>query len=1159
VNSRRCIGIFVATLLLASALFLSGRQLNAQGITTGTVNGTVTDQQNAVVSNAEVVAIDQATGGRFQTKSAEQGVFSLRNLPSGTYSITITAASFNPLHMENVTVTAGGLVSLGNEVLSIGSAATTVQVSDEAAAILETQQAQVQSSFGTVELPTLPLNGLLDNVMEFIPGVVKAHDLSFSNSNGDDYSVNGQRSRSNNFEIDGQSNNDNSVGGSQFFFGNQDAIKEVQIISSNLNAQYGRNMGAIVNYVTKNGTNAFHGSGFEYYTGSFLSSLSNDQKSPLFGYCLPGQNASAVGCSVPVVPRTVDNRYGGTFGGPILKNKLWFFGGTNWERTRNGASPSSSGSTLTPTPAGLAELQAKFPNAPAVAALSLAGPYAVKAGNPIPVSGTQVIKTVVGPGGVSDTNVEFAAVQRFVVSEYNDEEELGRLDWQPSERDHLFARYMYQNQINTNNGTAASIATGAFYDVPAITHSIGADWTHSFNASWSNQIRYSFQQSKVHFQGGSLAHCVSTNLTACTASVAISGGYARFGYSASFPQGRTVKVTQVQDNASWLHGKQTISFGGDFTYQNSPNVFLPNYNGSYSFGSFSSFLQGVGRLSMGDGNPVIPFTEPDYSLYLQDDYRIASYLTLNLGVRWEFFKQAVNLLHDETVKRETGSNPFWETTLPLAQRVYPLTNQNYKNFQPRIGFAFNPGSVKNLVVRGGFGINFDPSFYNMFLNSATAAPVINSGTITCNGGSVQCLPASGTSGAAVRALNLPLLPRGVNPNTRSLTNNTTTFKNPYTESYLLGVEYGIRNAGVLSASYVGSHTVGNFQSLNGNPYLLDIATAFPQRIAASSLCQSGGFDDGRLHCGQGNVITRANTAFNNYNALQLQLKTRSFHGLTTTTSYTYSRAINNADEAYSNGGGADAIAYAQNPLDTNTAERGVAAISFPHVASVAAVYELPFYKNQGGWIGKLLGGYTVSTAYDYNGGQPWSPFQFYSAAIGDRSALNSTSYCDPKFNGARIGNDVCRPVSANPKAPIGTVGIYVVDPGKNFTTAGTGYYAYGVTDQNGNLNQPTSPGNVRWLWNNQAYANLVGNPYPGVGRNTVRGQAYNNLDAAIVKTTKLREGVALLLYLNGFNVINHEFLGTPDSYIEDAGSSFGSTAYNTSNKRTFQLGGKVTF
>jgi hypothetical protein len=215
-----------------------------------------------------------------------------------------------------------------------------------AAQVVNTESSQGELIVDSTQLSSIPVNGAIDNVTLVVPGVVQTHSDSFSNTNGANFSVNGERGRSNNSEIDGQSNNDNMVTGPSFLFSNQDAVQELQIITTDFGAQYGRNMGSVVNYITKSGTNTFHGSGFEMYTGSFLSSLLQTQKDSQYGFCSPGVSPST-GCAVPVVPRFVENNYGGTLGGPILRDKLFFFGSTFWTHEYlAGSAQTSSGAVF---------------------------------------------------------------------------------------------------------------------------------------------------------------------------------------------------------------------------------------------------------------------------------------------------------------------------------------------------------------------------------------------------------------------------------------------------------------------------------------------------------------------------------------------------------------------------------------------------------------------------------------------------------------------------------------------------------------------------------------------------------------------------------------------------------------------------------------------
>ena len=522
-RSFRAVWNAVHLLVILAGAILASEIAVGQGITTGSIAGTTADQQGAVVPQAAITAVETASNATFKTVSGADGSFTFHDLPIGTYKLTAESGGFTPLVVDNIRVVAGVTTQLGVQKLSVGNATTSITV-ESSGPILEVTQAQVTTTFDSTAIQSLPLNTNFDNLALLAPGVVQTHDASFSNSNGVGISANGQRGRSNNFEIDGQDNNDNNVGGPQVFFGSADAISEIQIITNNFGAQYGRNMGSVVNYITKSGTDRFHGSGFEYYTGSWGSSLQNGQKSPVFGFCTPGEDPATTGCTPITVPRSVDNKFGGTLGGPILKGKLWFFGSTYWDHTREGGSVSTSEGAVTPTPNGLSQLQVAFPNNPAVASLVNQGPYGIKAGNPTPIANSVFTQTVTD--GVTSAPIEFAGVARTVPALFNDGEQLGRVDWEPTTKDRFFVRYYYQNDLTTGglaNG-ATAIASGGYIEITGRTHSIGADWTHTFSPTWINQLRYSFQQAVSGFEGGGVPDCVSTNFTACPTAVSFSDG-----------------------------------------------------------------------------------------------------------------------------------------------------------------------------------------------------------------------------------------------------------------------------------------------------------------------------------------------------------------------------------------------------------------------------------------------------------------------------------------------------------------------------------------------------------------------------------------------------------------------------------------------------------
>jgi outer membrane receptor protein involved in Fe transport len=1171
----------------------------AQGITTGTVTATVVDASGAIVPGAQVVATNVAQGTRRQETTGSTGRFSFYALPIGQYILDITAPGFATATVQNVQVNAGATSNLNNVTLALASTSTHVEVNGSASALLQTTDSQVTTTFSTEQVQNLPLNNGFDTVAEVVPGIVSTHGDSFSNSNGDNYSVNGQSGRYNNSQIDGQSNNDNTIGGPQLFFGNQDAIQEIQVISNDFGAQYGRNAGAVVNYITKAGTNAFHGSAFEFFQSQFLSSLENQEKNPQFGYCAPGESPSS-GCSAAQLPRFVENRYGGTIGGPVLKDKLFFFGSTFWDRVRVGAAPNSSLPFLTPTPAGLQALQGAFPNSPPIGALSSAGPYSVTAGSPsvnpvpsaasCPANGTfnagTCLEPITGANGATVT-VPFAGVVRNIPTLFNDEENLGRLDYQATGHDHLFVRYAYQNQLETGvgGGEPGEIANGDFVNSTDLAHSIGADWTHTFSEKWLDQLRYSFQETKGFYQGGSFPDCTVTQISNCPAQLTFLGGNddLGFGVNTVFPQGRTVKVTQIQNNAIWNHGQHTILFGGELDYQNAPDFGLFFYNGNLNYETFNDFAQegtsGKAYNLIANGPPVSPFTEIDAAGYVQDDWKVTHSFTAHLGLRWEFFSQATNLLHQETVNRQ--SNPetaFWNQSLPLSATTDPAVANFYKGFQPRIGFAYNPDFDKKLVIRAGYSINENPVYYNLILLAADAAPVVNFGSVNCSP-ATPCVPGNGSFlGSAVRNTNLPALPTGGDPRAGFQQYFPTTLRPPYVQTYTLGIEHQLGSAAVGEIRYVGSKTTDDFQSIDYNPLLLSVATAFPNSVAPSSLCQdptANGY--GRPNCNYNAESYVTNGGWASYNGLQLNLTTRNFHGLTSTVSYTWSNLISNTTDGFrSTGGAGSSVAYPQNPLNPSAGERGPSGNDFPNVVGIAFDYKFPDLVHSG-FLSRLTNGFDLFGLYRFNSGQVYTPYQ----AITLDGITGDTSFCDGEFNAQTVALDTCRLVSSNRKAPINTVaylnpytGPFVAGSPTLGTPEYVVYNSDSLTyDANGNVTgynpgTPVNPSSTRWIINNQAYALSVNNPYPGSSRSPLRGTTFSELDATLMKSFRLTERLQLQLSMSAYNALNQAYYGTGDAAVN--ASDFTQTTFNStgsvptgtgfiSGNRFVVLMGKIVF
>lgn len=1183
-----------------------------QGIITGTVTGTVTDPSAAVVPGAQIQITNLATGVKLAVKSGGDGSFKFFAVPIGTYRALITASGFANEGVDNVSVAAGATTNLAEIKLHVAAGEVQeVEVNGSSAALLETTDSQVTTTFDTETVKNLPLNNGFDTAAELIPGVTGVGDDNFSNSNGDNYSVNGQSSRYNNYEIDGQSNNDNSVGGTLVFFGNQDAIQQIQVITNQYGAEYGRNAGAVVNYITQSGTNSFHGSAFDFYQSQFLSSLTNSEKNPLLGICPAGQASNCLnnraspfyGEPIPALPRYVENRAGGTIGGPVLRNKLFFFFSTYWDRQRTGVAPSQSFPFLSPVPggAGLGAIQSVFAGDPGAATIAGFGPYSIAAGNPQPIpvpaslcpasdtytGGGACLESVTDANGAS-ANIQVAGVTRSIAEPTNDQEELARLDWQPTEKDRLFLRFLYQNQLAFGLPGADGIGAGDWYNEPSATYDIGADWTHSFTSNFVDQLRYSYQDSKVDFEGGPFSDCVVTNFGACPAEVAFLGGTddANFGGDANFPQGNTVKVTQIQNNATWTHGAQTFLFGGEFDYQNSPDTGIFYYNGQPNYGTLSNLLgapdqeliaQGAppdtsSFAYLADGDLTVPFTEPDVAAYFQDDLKALPTLTLHLGVRWEFFSDVIDKLHSQTVARESNpSTAFWDPSLPLSVRTVPYVPQIYTNFEPRIGFAWNPEFDKKLAVSAGYAINANPAFYNLALLVADGAPVTNDGAFLC--GSDACLPSNGSIlNTDFRALNLPSLPTGGDPGQDVVDSFPKNFRTPYVQTWTLGIQHQLGNAAVGEVRYVGSKTTKDFQSIDSNPFLLPVVSAFPKFYTGLSLCTDPSADGyGRPNCNSGNLIQTSNGGWANYNALELNLTTQNYHGLNSTVSYTFSKAMNNATDGFrSTGAGGSTVAFPQNPLDPGVGERGLSGNDFPNTLGLGFTYDVPKFVKGDTLLGRFANGFLLSGVYRYRSGQVYTPYQ----PIDLDANTGDTSFCDGAFNQNVTGIDTCRLVLSNKSAPIDTVAYlnpYVSDPSTGAVTPGTPHYIVynsDSTDQNTGVyspGTPVDPANTHWIINNQAYAMAVNNPYPGSSRSLLRGQPFSDFDATVVKTFPINERVNVQLSMAAYNVLNQQFRGVGNTFV--GASNFTSNAENvsgsvsgaTSGNRFVILEGKLQF
>jgi hypothetical protein len=1110
----------VGTLLLAVNV--------AAQVSRGSISGTVTDPSGAVLAGAQVKATNVATGTAFNQTTDNSGLFRIQQLPVGTYNVQITRSGFRTTMQSGVNVSAGADTGIGAVQLQVGEAAGQVVEVTGTTPLIETTEAQVTNSFTGQQLSTfagVAENQGLDNLALFIPGVVNSRDNNFSNYNGVGFSVNGLRGRNNDQEVDGQQNNDNSVAGPALFLSDPEMVQEYQIVTNNFGPQYGRNSGSVVNIITMSGTNNWHGAAWGTEYNSALNTRTHLQKDPGFE-------------NLKKVPQFNEQFSGGKIGGPILKNRLFFF--TLLDDDLLGQTQVISQGGLTPSPAGLATLATCFSGNQNLAVLNKYGPFAIKGGNPTP-QGTKVQDLSGCPG------VEFATgVNRTLPGDSRnwDWDARGDLDY---DRDRFTMRYFYQRTtpLNIDEGNGAA---GYPANVPGRGHLVALSWSHNLSNLMTNEARVNFSRVDFEFGGNTLGTVpLATNIGSALANINFSSSkFMGFGPPTNMPQGRIVNSYQFQDNWNYVRGQHQFKAGANITYQKSPNFFLPNYNGSFQFPSWDAFFaNSPTTVSIVLGNPELGFKETDSFFYFGDDWKIRRDLTLNLGLTWSYYGQPANLFHERDVKRESGSSPFFNPSLPLSIRTFPSIPAPKNSWGPSVGFAYSPqwggwltGNGK-FVLRGGYRLAYDPPFYNIYTNIATSAPQVLSQTISSLTTSpMPGLPADPT-GPNVRSSLASFLTLGVfDPRRFNQTTVSPNFGPDRAHEWSLGVQREFGTHIAAEARYVGNHGEHLFQSINANPRIDLLAADFPQFVpsgltpcpAANAVVPSA---RGRIDCNRGVVRERTNTGYSDYNGIQTELRaTNLFHQLTLRSGYTYSKTTDNVSEIFGTFVGGNTIAFAQNPLDYTNAEHSLSALDIPHTFTIGFQEELPFMRKQEGVLGKIAGGWFLSGSYIIASGQTYTPIQFF---------INGSGYNDYTFLRAfSSGVEDLRPYWGNPAAPADQVGIYAgdlcnYDGAAGCSMASNTMLSWNQYNSQGGAANTINANQVRYIVNGPTANQIYGTPFGNVRRNIARDAKTNYGNASLYKNIKLTERMNLQAHVTVQNIFNHPNYQSIDPFLDDAG------------------------
>ncbi|HYP30218.1 MAG TPA: hypothetical protein VE262_26165, partial [Blastocatellia bacterium] len=1081
------------------------------------------------------------------------------------------------------------------------------------------------------------------NLALLTPGVVTPGDTDFANGVG--ISANGNRGRSNNFQIDGQDNNDNSVTGPALTITNNEAIGEFQVITNSFSAEFGRNSGAQINVITKPGTNEFHGSLFEYLQNSRLNARTNVEKREQAGYQFLADNGFSNFAGLAErykhpEPFT-DNRFGGAIGGPIVKDKAFFFATYEANPIRGEITVNNLTAFQTfITPQDALFLNQRFGNAATAALVSpengggpgfaqgvgeffIAPPLDDTNGDGIPDAFTfegftdnllAPLAIVSAPGGGTRTIFGGEAV-RLLDSNADQHQFITRIDYNLTDNDRLTGRYIFDKDDFPI--AVGRFLAGSLFDVPSTNHNAGITYTRTLSSRFVNEARFNFSTLDVEF-GDPQGTLPGPGIQFAGTSNLVNTLNPAFGTQNTFPQSRVVTTYQFQDTLSATLGTHALKMGADIRRQNSEDFFLPNFLGTYQFQSggllpANTFfnLNGTPRTTATAlenfilGRPTqIQFAlgpadrnthQNDFFFFIQDDWRVRPTLTLNLGLRYEVSTNFFNPIIRELNRRESDpATAVFDTSFPLEFRTANELPIDKNNFGPRVGFAWTPNfgflgerfTNGRTVIRGGFGIAYDPPYINIVNNTVTAAPFAAAGTILQTPGAPGSVefPFRPTTTAE---LNLTPGTNGGDPRLFNQTRVDPDLYNPYTMSFNFGIQQEIYRGAVLEARYVGSRIVGQFQTINGNPDLRFLARAGqflfsdPGRFTGGRISPGatvennfanrvGTNGNGRLDPNFGITRTRINGASSTYHGLQTRFDTRIRNVLTMNLNYTFSKTIDNASEIFGTLGGGQTVATSQNPFDYTDGERGLSAFHQKHNFVASFLYDLPFFSEQRGFVGKLLGGYQLNGIVRLGSGRPYTPAQAFSRI-------------DPGFDAAFVGSGATRPFNGNPNAGDGTIAFGATAASIIFgVDVPAGQYIVYDTLRPGT--EGTIVGGVnaardqaRVIYNDFGLAgvfgvpladleafNDFGSPYGDVGRNTFIGEPFYLANMSLFKNLKLTESKSLEFRVEAFNILNRRNFGVPDPFTEDAFNGFAVSSYNNpgfnnGGSRTMRLGIRFLF
>jgi hypothetical protein len=1160
----RNIPLFFATIVMA--LFVS---VTFAQTTSGDLVGTVKDPSGAIIPNANVTVTNQATGVAVSMKSGSSGEFRASNLLPGQYDLAVSSPGFEPYTLHGITVELNK-ASTTNVTLTVG-ANTTVEVAAEAGVALDTTTTNLTQTFSNTELTDLPSTsaggstgfGVL-NASLLSPGVASSGGIGI----GIGPSIGGQRPRNNNFTIEGIDNNNKAVTGPLVYIPN-DSVQGFTLITNQFSPEFGHSSGGQFNTNVTSGTNHFHGRVYEYFQNRNLNAESGTQ-----------------GGKPAINPRFDNNRYGAQVGGPVLRDKLFFF--ANFERNSIGQNPAIF--SCVPTAAGLNTLKALGAtyglNANNLAqylqytpAATVTGP----GGGPInasadqacgnSASGPQFLQVYQGTafdkpsgiygGGSPSTSVPLGNYQATASTPSNFNVLTTSMDYTLSAKDSIRGRYIY-NKLNNTDNAVNTVPFPIFNTLqPFHYHLVALSEYHTFTPNLTNEFRVGFNRYENEVTAGNFSY---PGLDQFPNLVFDDQGAVNVGPDPNAPQFTIQNLYQVTDNINYVKGKHTISIGFDGRKYISPQGFTQRARGDYEWDNLTEFLHDLAPTSFGErstGNLTYYGDQTALYGYVNDTWRMTPKITINGGLRYEFTSVPVG---ERTQALNSAASVPGLITFAKPQPAY-------KSFAPRLGINWAPDDKTS--VRAGFGVAYDVLFDNLGTlsfppqlsatndvgNAGNPQPgdpnfLANGGLPPGKGGIAQfCLPNTGPG------FNVPCSPDipGQRAATAAFIPNQVV---PYAETYTLTIQRTFARNYTAEVGYIGTRGIHlptqiqlNVQprvsAANQLPTLLSGSTTVTAPAGANTLGAIQNLSNilPAFNNVPGGGFTSKITSYqpfsqSNYNALVANVTRRFIDGLQANLSYTWSKTMDDATaEVFST---TLTPRRPQNSQDVN-ADYSRSALDRTHRVSLELVYDLQLYKHSNSFLMKnLVGNWTIAPIYTYESPE-------YATVLSD---INSN------LNGDSTAID--RPI-INPNGKRGTATTVVPQFASNLA----------------NLCQPSDNGQC--ANNTVGYVALDPNAYyiqagagtlPTASRNTLPTRPIDNLDLAAYKRLTFHEHYSFEFGAQAYNVLNHA------QYTPGTVGNINSTSNTTSvinfqkvdnaffgqpgkvfqnNARTMQLSGKLFF